>query len=104
MNLGEEEHEISRFAADRGNRRPRRCTIKRHKPPDIRRLRIMRRKINTLALIFASIAATAFAQELPTAKPESMGVSSERLERIGTVVQRSIDEKRIAGAITFVAR
>src|SRR5437016_2161371 len=104
MKLGEEEHEISRFAADRGNRRPRRCTIKRHKPPDIRRLPIMHRKINTLALICVSIAAAAFAQDLPMAKPESVGVSSERLERIGTAVQRSIDEKRIAGAITLVAR
>ena len=45
-----------------------------------------------------------FAQELPTAKPESVGVSSERLERIGAAVQRSIDEKRIAGAVTLVAR
>ena len=56
----------------------------------------MHRKIITLALICASIAAAAFAQELPMAKPESVGVSSERLERIGTAVQRSIDEKRIA--------
>src|SRR6266550_4542544 len=65
---------------------------------------IMHRKINTLVLICVSIAAAAFAQDLPMAKPESVGVSSERLERIGTAVQRSIDEKRIAGAITLVAR
>jgi len=64
----------------------------------------MHRKINTLVLICLSIAAAAFAQDLPMAKPESVGVSSERLERIGTAVQRSIDEKRIAGAITLVAR
>ncbi len=64
----------------------------------------MHRKINTLALLCVSIAAAAFAQELPMAKPESVGVSSERLERIGTAVQQSIDEKRIAGAITLVAR
>jgi CubicO group peptidase (beta-lactamase class C family) len=64
----------------------------------------MHRKINTLALICVSMATAAFAQELPMAKPESVGVSSERLERIGTAVQRSIDEKRIAGAITLVAR
>jgi CubicO group peptidase (beta-lactamase class C family) len=46
----------------------------------------------------------AFAQELPTGKPESVGLSSERLERIGTEVQRSIDNKRIAGAVTLVMR
>ena len=44
------------------------------------------------------------AQELTPAKPESVGLSSERLERIATDVQRAIDEKRIAGAVTLVAR
>jgi CubicO group peptidase (beta-lactamase class C family) len=50
------------------------------------------------------ITACAFAQELPTAKPETLGLSSERLERIGTAVQHSIDDKRIAGAVTLVVR
>jgi CubicO group peptidase (beta-lactamase class C family) len=44
------------------------------------------------------------AQELPTAKPESLGLSSQRLEHIGTAVQRQIDSKRIAGAVTLVMR
>jgi len=48
--------------------------------------------------------ATAVAQEMPTAKPESVGLSSERLERIATAVQHNIDDKRIAGAVTLVAR
>jgi len=46
----------------------------------------------------------ALAQDLTPAKPESVGLSSERLERIGAAVQRSIDDKRIAGAVTLVAR
>jgi len=50
------------------------------------------------------LAACAAAAELPAAKPESVGLSSERLERIATAVQRSIDDKRIAGAVTLVAR
>jgi CubicO group peptidase (beta-lactamase class C family) len=50
------------------------------------------------------MAAIAVAQELPTAKPESVGLSSERLERISTAVQQSIDDKRIAGAVTLVSR
>ena len=60
----------------------------------------------TRAFIVCSFAAgtLAVAQELPTAKPEAVGLSSERLERIGAAVQRSIDEKRIAGAVTLVAR
>jgi CubicO group peptidase (beta-lactamase class C family) len=46
----------------------------------------------------------AHAQQISTAKPESVGMSSERLDRIGAAVQRSIDEKRIAGAVTLVSR
>jgi CubicO group peptidase (beta-lactamase class C family) len=37
-------------------------------------------------------------------KPESVGLSAERLERIAAAVQRSIDDKRIAGAVTLVSR
>lgn len=47
---------------------------------------------------------TVAAQDLPTAKPESVGLSAERLERISKTVQRSIDDKRIAGAVTLVLR
>lgn len=47
---------------------------------------------------------TVAAQDLPVTKPESVGLSSERLERIAGAVQRSIDDKRIAGAVTLVAR
>ena len=50
------------------------------------------------------MAAATAAQDLPAAKPETVGLSSERLERIATNVQRSIDEKRIAGAVTLVVR
>jgi CubicO group peptidase (beta-lactamase class C family) len=46
----------------------------------------------------------AFAQDIPSGKPESVGLSSERLERIGTAVQGDIDDKRIAGAVTLVIR
>ena len=36
--------------------------------------------------------------------PESVGLSSERLDRIGSNIQKSIDEARIAGAVSLVAR
>src|SRR5207237_10436853 len=62
-------------------------------------------KIRTSAVVCVlAIAAGVVAQELPSAKPEAIGLSSERLSRIGTAVQRSIDEKRIASAVTLVAR
>jgi CubicO group peptidase (beta-lactamase class C family) len=44
------------------------------------------------------------AQEPTVVKPESVGLSSERLERIGKAVQKDIDDKRIAGAVTLVMR
>ena len=47
---------------------------------------------------------TAFAQGLPTASPESVGLSAQRLERIGAIVQRDIDENRLSGSVTLVAR
>jgi CubicO group peptidase (beta-lactamase class C family) len=40
----------------------------------------------------------------PTATPEEVGLSSERLERIASTIQRSIDDGRIAGGVSLVAR
>ena len=37
-------------------------------------------------------------------KPEDVGLSSDRLDRIGNVIEKSIAEDRIAGAVTMVAR
>jgi len=58
----------------------------------------------SISLSVVVLIVSAFAQDLPTAKPETVGLSSDRLERIGTAVQRSIDDKRIAGAVTLVVR
>ena len=62
------------------------------------------RKIIPVLLGFLVLSVFALAQDLPTAKPETLGLSSERLERIGTAVQHDIDDKRIAGAVTMVVR
>ena len=58
----------------------------------------------SISLSVLVLIVSACAQDLPTAKPETVGLSSDRLERIGTAVQRSIDDKRIAGAVTLVVR
>jgi CubicO group peptidase (beta-lactamase class C family) len=50
------------------------------------------------------LATYAAAQDLSVASPESVGLSPERLARIGTAVDRAIEEKQIAGAVTLVAR
>src|ERR1035438_8399344 len=64
----------------------------------------MNQHLHKLTICLLAAALTATGQQLPAAKPESVGLSSERLERIATLVQRGIDEKRIAGAVTLVAR
>jgi hypothetical protein len=55
-----------------------------------------------LGVILLAIALTGSA--LPTGKPEEVGLSSERLQRINQLVQRYIDEGQIMGAITMVSR
>src|SRR5262245_46479381 len=42
--------------------------------------------------------------ELPTAKPESVGLSAKRLQRIHAMIQRAIDGGQLVGAVTLVAR
>ena len=54
-----------------------------------------------VVLIFPS---TAEAQNLPMADPESVGMSSERLERLDAAMQRYIDTDQVAGVVTLVAR
>ncbi len=53
------------------------------------------------ALFVSSIV---LAQGLPTAKPESVGMSGERLGRIKTVLQREVDADRMPGAVIMIAR
>lgn len=43
-------------------------------------------------------------QGLPTATPEETGLSSERLDRIKPVMQSYIDQGKLAGLITMIAR
>ena len=43
-------------------------------------------------------------QGLPMADPESVGMSSERLERVGTAMQRYIDDDLVPGTVTLIAR
>lgn len=44
------------------------------------------------------------AQSLPTARPESVGMSSERLARIAPVMQRYIDQRLVPGTVTAIVR
>jgi len=61
------------------------------------------RALTTIALVmFAGL--TIAAGSIPIAKPEEVGLSTERLKRIGEAVQRHIDANNVAGAVTLVAR
>ncbi len=55
-------------------------------------------------LAMVSLTLAHAASPLPDARPESVGMSSERLARIGPWVERLQSEEKIAGAVTVVAR
>jgi CubicO group peptidase (beta-lactamase class C family) len=55
-------------------------------------------------LLLVTAGAVASDDALPRAKPEDVGVSAGRLQRIDEVIRRHIDEHRIAGAVTLVGR
>jgi len=54
------------------------------------------------ALLFVAPALRAEAP--PTVTPESVGLSSERLQRLHAGMQRYVDEGRVSGIVTYVAR
>jgi len=65
---------------------------------------VMQKLVAVALVAGASWPGATLAGSLPTAKPEDVGLSSERLERIGPAMQRHIDAGEIAGVVTLVAR
>ncbi len=63
-------------------------------------IRSMFRTAAAVALMLMPIEAAS----LPTAKPEEVGISSERLKRVHEMVVRRIEAKELSGAVTLVAR
>ena len=63
----------------------------------------MKRAGLATALLLA-LAHAAVAQGLPTTKPESMGVSSPRLDRLHRVMQGYIDRHELPGMVVVIAR
>jgi len=57
-----------------------------------------------LIVLFAVALAWPIAAAAPTAKPEEVGFSAERLQRISDLVQRHITAGDFSGAVTLVAR
>lgn len=70
-------------------------------------MKIMRRWLLLSGALFSAAAllvGTALGQGLPTAQPESVGMSSERLSRIKPALEREIDAGRMPGSILMIAR
>jgi len=66
----------------------------------------MRNSLKAFALfvVCAGVLAGPLVAATTTARPEEVGLSSERLKRIGELMQREIAAKKFAGAVTLVAR
>ena len=68
----------------------------------------MRRRLLPACLVLAlaalALAAFARAQPLPTARPEEVGLSPERLDRIGQMFAHEIEAGELPGAVVMVAR
>ena len=74
----------------------------------IRNARLLLAAANLIAVpgLFTCVAQTPSrpTSEMPLAKPESVGFSTERLENLHALIQGEIDKKQLAGAITLLAR
>ncbi len=65
----------------------------------------MTRRLLLLILSALLLASPAFAAEAPSEiRAESVGLSSERLERLRATMQRYVDEGRVSGLVIYVAR
>lgn len=61
-------------------------------------------RILCVAVFFLFIGSAVWAGPLPTATPEDVGLSSERLNQIDTVLQADIEKEIIPGAVVLVTR
>ena len=57
-----------------------------------------------LALLLLTLGSIAQGNDFPTASPEEVGVSSERLQRLSNAMQRYIDSNLLAGTVSLVSR
>ncbi len=63
------------------------------------------RRTWVICLVAACLLTSAlWATEIPFAKPEALGVSSAKLEQMQATAEKMVDEQKVAGIITMVAR
>jgi CubicO group peptidase (beta-lactamase class C family) len=64
----------------------------------------MRRRLVPTVLILVCLGLGVSADPLPTASPESVGLSSQRLERLARAIKADVDRGRMPGAVVAIAR
>jgi CubicO group peptidase (beta-lactamase class C family) len=65
----------------------------------------MKRSVTLLTLvILLSLTAAAWGQGLPTAKPQEVGLSPDRLQRVSRALRSEIEAGKVPGAVALVAR
>ncbi|HTU99515.1 MAG TPA: serine hydrolase domain-containing protein [Luteitalea sp.] len=64
----------------------------------------MIRKTLVACALWTVAVLTAVGQSLPTARPQSVGMAPERLARVSTAMKKYVDEGKLAGAVTLIAR
>src|SRR5688500_11024652 len=57
-----------------------------------------------LAMLCGAVLGLPLTAAAPTARPEEVGLSSERLKRVSELLQRHVDARSLSGAVTLVAR
>ena len=62
------------------------------------------KKISLLPILLFLFSFPVSAQELESASPEEVGVSSDRINRLTNVMQEYVDQNKMSGAVALVAR
>src|SRR5688572_26636764 len=62
------------------------------------------RAVLLLVMSATLIVRPATADQLPVVKPEAVGLSSARLERLAQVIRRDVETGRMPGAVVAIAR
>lgn len=78
----------------------------------VKTIRVLRESVLAVAMLVGSVAIVPCRAQTPAhrvpemtvVKPESVGFSSERLERLHNLIQGEVDKKQLAGAVTILAR
>ena len=61
-------------------------------------------RLSSILVLVALLAIPTAQAQVPAGKPDDVGLSAKRLERIGEMIQRAVDADQISGAVTVVAR